>query len=239
MSSASTPTTRCAGRRASGSITCSKRPASVSRTNDAVVTERHVLSYRDLNRRANQVARHLIEQGIQSGDRVGLLFDKSPETYVAMLAVMKVNAAYVPLDAAFPIERIRFILGDAEISAIVSMSGFAERLSALRGRARSSSTPRRPRDRRAGGRPADRRRAADRAALLHHLHLGHDRQSEGRRHRARQHLQFRARRRRALRLSPGDRVYQGMTIAFDFSIEEIWVPLMAGATLVPARPGRP
>ena len=36
---------------------------------------------------------------------------------------------------------------------------------------------------------------------------------------------------------PGDRVYQGMTIAFDFSIEEIWVPLMAGATLVPARPG--
>ena len=37
--------------------------------------------------------------------------------------------------------------------------------------------------------------------------------------------------------APGDRVYQGMTIAFDFSVEEIWVPLMAGATLVPARPG--
>ena len=39
--------------------------------------------------------------------------------------------------------------------------------------------------------------------------------------------------------APGDRVYQGMTIAFDFSVEEIWVPLMAGATLVPARPARP
>ena len=38
---------------------------------------------------------------------------------------------------------------------------------------------------------------------------------------------------------PGDRIYQGMTIAFDFSIEEIWVPLVAGATLVPARPGLP
>src|SRR2546421_1794390 len=37
--------------------------------------------------------------------------------------------------------------------------------------------------------------------------------------------------------APGDRVFQGMTIAFDFSIEEIWVPLMAGATLVPSRPG--
>ena len=37
--------------------------------------------------------------------------------------------------------------------------------------------------------------------------------------------------------APGDRVYQGMTIAFDFSVEEIWVPLMAGATLVPGTPG--
>ena len=53
----------------------------------------------------------------------------SPETYVAMLAVLKVNAAYVPLDAALPIERIRFILEDADVSAILSMSNFAERLS--------------------------------------------------------------------------------------------------------------
>jgi fatty-acyl-CoA synthase len=77
------------------------------------------------------MARHLIDRGITSGDRVGLLFDKSPDTYVAMLAVMKVNAAYVPLDAAFPIERIRFIVGDAEMSAIVTTSCFAQRLSAL------------------------------------------------------------------------------------------------------------
>jgi len=97
----------------------------------AVITDAATLSYRDLNRRANQVARHLIDQGIRSGDRVGLLFDKSPETYVAMLAVMKVNAAYVPLDAAFPTERIGFIVGDAEIAAIVSVSSFAERLGTL------------------------------------------------------------------------------------------------------------
>ena len=98
---------------------------------EAVVTDSVTLTYRDLNRRANQVARHLIEQGIRPGDRVGLLFDKSAETYVAMLAVMKVHAAYVPLDAAFPIERIRFIIGDAELSAIVSMADFEQRLAAL------------------------------------------------------------------------------------------------------------
>src|ERR1044072_1860006 len=80
-------------------------------TNDAVVTNGAVLSYRGLDSRANQVARYLIDQGIKPGERVGLLFDKSAETYVAMLAVMKVNAAHVQLDAAFPIERVRFIIG--------------------------------------------------------------------------------------------------------------------------------
>ena len=132
------------------------------------------LSYRDLNRRANQMARHLIAQGIRSGDRVGLIFDKSVETYIAMLAVMKVNAAYVPLDAAFPVERISFIVGDAEMSAIVTMSSFAERLSALSAKKIFLDTDS-ARDRRQGSRSADRGRAADRAALLHHLHLRHDR----------------------------------------------------------------
>ena len=59
------------------------------------------------------------------------MFDKSAETYIAMLAVMKVNAAYVPLDAAFPAERMRFIIDDAEIKAIVSMSSFEQRLAPI------------------------------------------------------------------------------------------------------------
>ncbi len=56
-----------------------------------------------------------IEQGIKSGDRVALMFDKGVHTYVALLAVLKVNAAYVPLDASFPNERIGFILKDAGV----------------------------------------------------------------------------------------------------------------------------
>src|SRR3954468_10445334 len=203
---------------------------------DAVVTDAATLSYRDLNRRANQVARHLIDQGIRSGDRVGLLFDKSPETYVAMLAVMKVNAAYVPLDAAFPIERIGFIVGDAEITAIVSVSSFAERLSALETRKVFLDFDRHAFD----ARPADplsdvappveplcyiiytsgttgnpKGVGIGHASICNFVHVAAE----------------------LYGYAPGDRVYQGMTIAFDFSIEEIWVPLMAGATLVPAPPG--
>ena len=72
--------------------------------------------------------------------------------------------------------------------------------------------------------------------LLHHLHVGLDRPAQGRRNRARRHLQLRAVA-AELGMRPDDRVYQGMTIAFDFSVEEIWVPLAAGATLVPRPPG--
>ena len=193
---------RSAGSRASGSTTCSKRPASASPTNDAVVTD-------DGDAQLPR-PRPPRQPGGAPPDRSGhpapatasaCCSTSRAETYVAMLAVMKVNAAYVPLDAAFPVERIRFIIGDAEIKAIVSMSSFAERLARARGARRSFSTPPSARStRRRPSRLTD-VRAAGRSALLHHLHLGHDRQPEGRRHRARQHLQLRARRRRALRLS--------------------------------------
>ena len=79
---------------------------------EAIVTEGATYGFRDLDNRANQVARFLREQGIKAGDRVALMFDKGVHTYVALLAVLKVNAAYVPLDASFPNERIGFILKD-------------------------------------------------------------------------------------------------------------------------------
>jgi non-ribosomal peptide synthetase-like protein len=204
--------------------------------NDAVVTDAGTLSYRELDCRANQVARHLIDQGIAAGDRVGLLFEKSAETYIAMLAVMKVNAAYVPLDAAFPIERIRFILADAEIKTIVSMSPFAERLAALDVQKVFLDGAKRAID----AKPADRLTGVPRTfdPICYIIYTsGTTGNPKGV---AIAHASICNFVRVAAELygyQPGDRVYQGMTIAFDFSIEEIWVPLMAGATLVPARPG--
>jgi len=203
---------------------------------DAVVTDSVKLTYRDLNRRANQMARYFAEQGIKSGDRIGLLFDKSPDTYVAMLAVMKCNAAYVPLDAAFPIERVRFILGDAEISAIVSTSNFAERLSSLELKKIFLDFDKSAFEAKAADPLTD--IAAPIEPLCYIIYtsgttgnpkgvgIGHASICNFVRVAA-----------ELYGYQPGDRVYQGMTIAFDFSIEEIWVPLLAGATLVPARPG--
>ena len=205
-------------------------------TNDAVIGNGIVLSYRDLNRRANQLARHLLARGIKSGSRVAMMFDRSPETYVAMLAVMKVNAAYVPLDAAFPIERVRFILGDADVSVIVSMSSFAKRLSGLQVDKIFLDSERPTIDAQAAdpltgvappieplcyiiytsgttGNPKG--VSIGHASICNFVRVASE----------------------LYGYAPGDRVYQGMTIAFDFSVEEIWVSLMAGATLVPGPAG--
>jgi non-ribosomal peptide synthetase-like protein len=205
-------------------------------TNDAVIGSGIVLSYRDLNRRANQLARHLLARGIKSGDRVAMMFDRSPETYVAMLAVMKVNAAYLPLDAAFPIERVRFILGDANVSAIVSMSSFAKRLSGLQVDKIFLDSER----------PAIDAQAADPLTgiappieplcyIIYTSGTTGNPKGVGIGHAS--ICNFVRVAAELYGYAPGDRVYQGMTIAFDFSVEEIWVPLMAGATLVPGPAG--
>src|SRR5436305_525397 len=204
--------------------------------NDAVITDAGTLSYRELDCRANQVARYLIEQGIEPGDRVGLLFEKSAETYIAMLAVLKVNACYVPLDAAFPIERLRFIAADPEMKAIVSMSGFAERTAPLGIEEMFLDSAKRAIDKQPASRLTGVPRSHDPICYIIYT-SGTTGNPKGV---AIAHASICNFVRVAAELygyAPGDRVYQGMTIAFDFSIEEIWAPLMAGATLVPALPG--
>src|SRR5271157_5008732 len=79
----------------------------------AVSIESADISYRELDARANQMARLFIARGVKPGDRVAVLLDRGVEAYVALLALLKAGAAYVPLDASHPPDRIRFIASDA------------------------------------------------------------------------------------------------------------------------------
>ncbi|WP_276318281.1 non-ribosomal peptide synthetase [Serratia microhaemolytica] len=72
------------------------------------------LSYRELNQRANRLAHRLIAHGVQPEQRVALCVARSIELMIAMLAILKAGGAYVPLDPAYPSERLRYILQDAE-----------------------------------------------------------------------------------------------------------------------------
>ena len=82
--------------------------------------------YRDVDRRANQLARLLTLRGVRRGDRVGICLDRTVEMPVAMAAALKAGAAYVPLDPAYPPDRLRYIVEDARLACLVTLSWLAE-----------------------------------------------------------------------------------------------------------------
>jgi amino acid adenylation domain-containing protein len=86
------------------------------------------LSYRELNRRANQLAQHLRRQGVGPEMRVGLSMRRSFEMLVAILGILKTGAGYVPLDPAVPAERLHYMVEDAQLSTILTQQCFVETL---------------------------------------------------------------------------------------------------------------
>lgn len=93
----------------------------------AVVWDGVATSYTELNRRANRLARRLRAAGVRRDVRVGILVDRSPALAVAILAVLKAHGAYVPVDPAYPPERMAFLLADAEAQVLVTEELLADR----------------------------------------------------------------------------------------------------------------
>ncbi|MGW8062456.1 amino acid adenylation domain-containing protein [Streptomyces ziwulingensis] len=85
------------------------------------------LTYRELHERANRLARLLVGRGAGPEQLVGLLLPRSADTLVAMLAVLKSGAAYLPLDPAYPDERLRLMVEDAQPACLLTDTAHAER----------------------------------------------------------------------------------------------------------------
>jgi amino acid adenylation domain-containing protein/non-ribosomal peptide synthase protein (TIGR01720 family) len=107
--------------------------AQVERTPQAVavVCEGCSWTYRELDEASNRLARVLGEHGAGPGQCVALLFARSAEAIVAMLAVLKTGAAYLPIDPALPAARIAFMLADAAPIATITTTGLAGQLDEL------------------------------------------------------------------------------------------------------------
>ncbi len=104
--------------------------AQVARVPDAVAVScgGFSMTYRELDEAANRVAHLLVDRGVGAGECVALLLERSAEAVVAMLAVLKTGAAYLPMDPGAPVARIEFMLGDAAPVAAVTTAQLRDRL---------------------------------------------------------------------------------------------------------------
>ena len=100
----------------------------VARTPDkiAIIDQTNRLSYRELNDLANRLARRLIDKGVGPGSLLGVSLNRSIEMVIALLGTLKAAAAYVPLDPAYPEQRLDFMVKDSEVNVVVTTSEFAE-----------------------------------------------------------------------------------------------------------------
>ena len=97
--------------------------------NVAVQCDKKQLTYRELNRRANQLSHFLRRKGVGPEVQVGILVDRSVEMLIALLGVMKAGGSYVPLDPETPVERLMFTTADAGIRALITNRKLSTKLS--------------------------------------------------------------------------------------------------------------
>ncbi|WP_433502284.1 Pls/PosA family non-ribosomal peptide synthetase [Pseudonocardia halophobica] len=200
------------------------------------------LTYDELDARANRLARYLRLHGARPGDRVALLFDVRVETYVALLAVLKIGATCVPLDPDAPTERLGFLVADAEVRLVLTRSHLRGRVAVVGSLPAGAEiltvddaaaliaemSPQRLQ-------PAERGEPVDRPAYVVHV-PGPAGWSE------RVEIDHRSMC-NAVRVSSetfgvrGHRLYQGRALFSGGGIEEVWMAWAAGATLVPAPDG--
>lgn len=201
--------------------------AAAARTPSAVAVAAggQSLTYAELDARANRLAHRLQSSGVGPDVLVGVCLERSLDLAVALQAVLKAGGGCVPLDPAYPPERLAFMVDDAAVAAVLTRSALVDRL------------PARPPaicvDAEAGGHPTAPARSTGpddvgyviytsgstgepKGVLLTHRGLVNH-------HRATMDLYG---------LGPGDRVLQFCSVGFDASIEELFPTWAAGATVV-------
>jgi len=211
--------------------------AQADRTPDAVavICEGESLTYRELERRANQLARHLMKLGVAPDVLVGVAAERSTELMVGLLGVLKAGGAYVPLDPSYPADRLAFMVEDARVPVLLTQDRLLGSVPSGRARvicldtgweAVAAESDSRPRvdvspDNLAYGIYTSGSTGRPKGAVNTHRGIVNRllwMQSE-------------------YGLVPGEGVLQKTPASFDVSVWELFWPLLAGARVVFARPG--
>ncbi|WP_460902193.1 AMP-binding protein, partial [Paraburkholderia jirisanensis] len=206
----------------------------------AAVFEAQQVSYRELNARANQLAHHLLSLGVQPDDRVAICVERSLDMIVGLLGIMKAGAAYVPLDPAYPADRLAYMLEDCAPVALLSQQ-------ALRDVLPTHSAPLlmlddvQTRDALAllpAGNPQPADLGLTPTSLAYVIYTsGSTGKPKGVMNGHRGVVNRLLWARDEYGIDASDRILQKTPFSFDVSVWEFFLPLLAGARLVFARPG--
>ncbi|OXM68366.1 hypothetical protein CF165_12640 [Amycolatopsis vastitatis] len=193
----------------------------------AVVDGDRVLTYQALDELAGRLAARLIGRGVRRGGRVAVMLDRSADLVVALLAVWKAGAAYVPVDAGYPAPRVAFMAADSGVSLMVCSA-------ATRGGVPEGIEPIVVTDEEDGEAATAAARPGDPAYVMYTSGSTGTPKGVTVPHRSVAELAGNP----GWAVEPDDAVLVHAPHAFDASLFEIWVPLVSGARLVIAGPGQ-
>src|SRR4051812_4123722 len=190
----------------------------------AIEHEGRATSYADLDARANQLAHVLADRGVRPGARVALFLERSPETYVALLGALKAGATFVPVDPESPADRLAYVAVDAGVDLLLTSTALADTVAPL-GRAwlavdgEAATLDAAPTHRPVDRTPEGSGDSDDPTAYVIYT-SGSSGRPKGVEVAQSSITNFVAVVPTIYDVRPTDRVHQGMTISFDFSIEE-------------------
>jgi non-ribosomal peptide synthetase-like protein len=196
-----------------------------------LICDGHTATYKMIDESANQLANWLVAGGIKSEDTIGVLVDRSLDFYIAMLAVLKAGAAYVPIDPTYPSERIEYIIENSKMRLLLTSKTYfqskilpAEKIIEIERIKPLLETQSKKRPQLADispdnlcyviytsgttGRPKG-------VAITHQAVCNYVKSALD-----------------IYGITSNERVYQGFSMSFDASIEEIWLAFAAGGTLI-------
>jgi amino acid adenylation domain-containing protein len=206
--------------------------AQVERTPESVAVEVEAkqLTYRDLNQRANQLANHLRTLGVGPKTLVGICIERSLDMVVGLLGILKAGAAYVPLDSAYPQERLAFMVEDAQLPVLLTGGGVTARLPEHGAKIVGLDSDAREIARQSGVNLAGPATANDLAYVIYTS--GSTGKPKGVQIPHRAVVNFLTSMRQHPGLTDRDVFLSVTTLSFDIAALEIFLPLVAGARLV-------
>ncbi|MBA3354610.1 MAG: amino acid adenylation domain-containing protein [Pyrinomonadaceae bacterium] len=211
--------------------------AQVERTPEAIaaVFEKEQLTFGELNSRANQLAHYLRKRGVGVEVPVGICMERSTEMLVGLLGILKVGAAYVPLDPVYPQERLRFMLVDAAVPVLLTQRRLLEAMPELPADFVCLDSDWETIATESSENPESGARAQNLAYVIYTSGSTGKPKGVLIEHRALVNHSLAIA--RHYQLSPGDRILQFASLSFDVAAEELFPTWLSGATVV-LQPGQ-